>query len=335
MPSSSKLVNTSDAFEIRLVHYLGNHDATSPFVLECESYISEGDASSLLRKIFDHSPALDVLFNCLSSQRLFVNAASGSEDGVHAFSLLSALLDGIEDGKEVEEVMNVIVDAVEKYQPGEETDDEKKQAIVEKKMKMLCALYNLRHDGKEKCWILGRILHTCAFGGVDECVLSLLPGRDSTFGTLLEKNNLGSLLAGLEKEGSQILSSTDKRSLFAIASAVTAKVEEVCKEKGMEKEASTAYGSKQRFLLKMLSSYSTINDVDEEAIAAATKAAVGAISDPISLFHEQRCIMSLPPVMALANDKGESTSTFLSLSQNLCFVPKLLVKGEFYHSKLT
>ena len=44
MPSSSKLVNTSEAFELRLVHYLGNHDATSPFVLECETSISNGDA---------------------------------------------------------------------------------------------------------------------------------------------------------------------------------------------------------------------------------------------------------------------------------------------------
>lgn len=303
MPSSSKLVNTSDAFEIRLVHYLGNHDATSPFVQECESYITEGDASSLLRKIFDHSPALDVLFDCINNQQLFVKSNGENEDGIHAFSLLCALLGGIEDDKEVEEVMNMIVDVVEKYQPGVKTDDNKKQAIVEKKMKMLCALYNLRHDGKEKCWILGRILYTCAFGDVDDCVLSLLPGRDSTFGTLLEKNNLAILLAGLEKEGDQVLSSEDKKNLFAIASAVTGKVEEVCKEKGMEKEASTAYGSKQRFLLKMLSSYSAIDDVGKEALAAATKATVGAICDPISLFHEQRCIMSLPPVMALANDK--------------------------------
>lgn len=305
MPSSSKLVNTSEAFELRLVHYLGNHDATSSFVLGCESFVSDGDAASLLRTIFEHAPALDVLFNTTSSNtaKTFANAAGGNDnDGIHAFSLLCALLDGIDDFDQMNEVMKLIVETVEKYQIDDSADSSNSN-VAQKKLEMLCALYNLRHDGKEKCWILSRILHTCAYSGDDECVLSLLPGRDSTLGSLLEKNNLGALLAGLEKEGSQGLSASDKRELFSTASDVTAKVEEVCKEKGMDKEASTANGSKQRFLLKMLSTYAAVNDVDEEALGAAKKAAIGAICDPISLFNEQRCIMSLPPIMALENDK--------------------------------
>ena len=109
----------------------------------------------------------------------------------------------------------------------------------------------------------------------------------------------------MEKEGDKGLSSIDKRVLYSTASSVTAKVEEVCKEKGMDKEASTANGSKQQFLLKMLSTYATVKDVDDEALVAAKQAAIGAICDPISLFNEQRCIMSLPPVLALEKDKGE------------------------------
>lgn len=316
MPSSSKLVNTSEAFELRLVHYLGNHDATSPFVAECESFISEGDASSLVQAFFEHSPALDVLFDNHLKIKHFASAAGGageSEDGIHAFSLICALLERIEDEAEVDNVMNLIVSKVENYQfdgnkkgSGEEskTTNDQHQVMVDKKLKMLSALYNLRCDGKEKCWILSRILHTCAFSGDDESVLSLLPGRNSTLGTLLDKNNLGSLLARLEKEGSQGLSPIDKKVLYATVSAATAKVAEVCQKRGMDKEASTANGSKQRYLLKMLSTYSTTDDMDKEAIEAATKAAVGAINDPISLFHEQRCIMSVPPVVALASDKA-------------------------------
>lgn len=322
MPSSSKLVNTSEAFELRLVHYLGNHDATSRFVLNCESYINEGNHAALLSCIFKHQPAMDVLFHnhktsvSRSTSTAFATAAAGgagsggagsSEDGVHAFSLLSALLDGIEDESEVDNMMKLLVGTIESYKLDDKkgTNDKALSAgqIMDKKLKLLCALYNLRHDGKEKCWILSRILHTCAYSGDDESVLSLLPGRDSTLGTLLEKNNLGTLLAGLEKEGNQGLSCTDKRVLYSTASAVTAKVEEVCKAKGMDKDASTANGSKQRFLLRMLSTYATIDDVDEEALVAAKQAAIGAISDPISLFNEQRCIMSLPPVMALEKDQ--------------------------------
>jgi translation initiation factor 3 subunit M len=41
------------------------------------------------------------------------------------------------------------------------------------------------------------------------------------------------------------------------------------------------------------------SSVDENAIQAATQAAVGAIRDPVTLFNEQRCILSLPPVAAL------------------------------------
>jgi hypothetical protein len=267
---------------------------------------------------------MDVLFHnhktsvSRSTSTAFATAAGGgaggggagsSEDGVHAFSLLSALLDGIEDESEVDNMMKLLVGTIESYKLDDKkgTNDKALSAgqIMDKKLKLLCALYNLRHDGKEKCWILSRILHTCAYSGDDESVLSLLPGRDSTLGTLLEKNNLGTLLAGLEKEGNQGLSCTDKRVLYSTASAVTAKVEEVCKAKGMDKDASTANGSKQRFLLKMLSTYATIDDVDEEALVAAKQAAIGAISDPISLFNEQRCIMSLPPVMALEKDQGK------------------------------
>mmetsp|Transcript_506 Transcript_506/g.796 ORF Transcript_506/g.796 Transcript_506/m.796 type:complete len:452 (-) Transcript_506:135-1490(-) len=304
MPSSSKLVNASEAFELRLVHYLGNHDATSPFVKNCESLIHEGDASALLRAVFNNLPALDVLFD----QHQPVRGVVGSEDGIHAFTLLCALLDGVEeiDVEEAKDIMKVIVEAIEKYTVGDDKEKSKEEQskVVEKKLKMLCAMYNLRHEGQDKCWILSRILHVCAFSGDDESVLSLLPGRDSTLGELLEKNNLGNLLSGLENEGSQSLSNTDKRVLYATASSVTAKVEEICKEKGMDKEGSSANASKQRFLLKMLSTYANVEDVDEEALVAAKKAAIGAINDPISLFNEQRCIMSLPPVIALENDPG-------------------------------
>ena len=47
------------------------------------------------------------------------------------------------------------------------------------------------------------------------------------------------------------------------------------------------------------------SEVDDEARAAAKQAAVGAICDPVTLFNEQRIIMSLPPVTALKSTDGE------------------------------
>jgi len=41
------------------------------------------------------------------------------------------------------------------------------------------------------------------------------------------------------------------------------------------------------------------SNVDDEARSAAKAAALGSIRDPVTLFYEQRIIMSLPPVAAL------------------------------------
>lgn len=228
--SSTTLVNTVDAAELRLVHYLGDHDATSPFVLSCETAITQADAATLLQTVVNHTPAIDKLL------------LASSEEGVGAFSLLSALLDRIEDASVAQDVMKSLVVAVE-------ANENNSGAAVENKIGMLCALYNLR-SGAEKCWILGRILHYAAFSGDEESLMSLLPERNSTLGQLLEGNNLERLLAGFDG-----LQDKDKRALFFIASNSIGKVAEVCKEKEMGKETVAASASQQRFLLKMLGTY--------------------------------------------------------------------------------
>lgn len=292
MPSSSTLVNTDEASELRLVHFLGSNESTAPFVLTCETHITKADAPSLLRTILAYDPAFDVLMK--DRDELSV----GSDDGINAFSLLCALLDRLESEADVDAILKQLVDKVEGYEAKKGASTK----IVEKKMKMLCALYNLRSNAREKCWLLGRILNVCAFGGDEDCVLSLLPGRHSTLGTLLEGTNLERLLMGLETDGE--LTQQDKRTLIATASAVVGKVADVCREKDMDKEALALDGCKQRFLLKILSTYVNVTDVDAEALSAAKEAAIGAICDPVTLFNEQRCIMSLPPVMALEKDAG-------------------------------
>ena len=56
------------------------------------------------------------------------------------------------------------------------------------------------------------------------------------------------------------------------------------------------------------------SEIDEEGRSAATQAAIGAISNPVTLFNEQRCIMSLPPVIALSSQKPDIHS-LLSIFQ--------------------
>lgn len=272
--ASSTLVNTAEVAELRLVHFLGNHDATSPFVLSCEDAIEHANAPALLRTIISNQGAIDRLVS--------------AEEGVGAFCLLAALFDRIDDTNTTLELVKALVSAVE----------ESEVKNIQNKTGMLCTLYNLMR-GTEKCWILGRILNLAAF---DKCsdesnILNLLPDRKSTLGTLLDGTNLERILAGFGA-----LSVEDERALYGIASRVVGKLSEVCRAKGMEKEAVSAESSKQRFLLKMLATYENVSDVDAEARSAAKEAAIGAISNPVSLFVEQRCIMSLPPVVALKDD---------------------------------
>lgn len=278
--ASTTLVNTADAAELRLVHFLGDHDATNPFVLSCENAINQADAATLLQTIASHKPAMDKL------------VLSPSEEGIGAFSLLAALLDRVEDASLANDVMKSLVIAVE-------ANSNNVGAAVENKIGMLCALYNLR-SGAEKCFILSRILSYAAFSGDASSVMSLLPNRKSTLGQLLEENNLERLLAGFAG-----VENADKRSLFLIASNVVGRVAEISKEKDMDQEATASLASKQRFLLKMLGTYADTSEIDEDARTAATHAAVGAINNPVSLFNEQRCIMSLLPIIDLKSKKPE------------------------------
>lgn len=285
MTASSTLVNTAEAAELRLFHHLGNHDATSPFVMNCESFIANSDAASLLDTVINYRPALDVL----------MKEDSDADEAVGAFSLLAALLDRVENKTLSGQIVLRLAGAVEDHDTGS----------AERKMNMLCALYNLRSGAKEKCWLIGRILTLCAFSGDEEMVLTLLPGRNSTLGNLLEENALERLMMGFSSDGADALDKADWRSLFNVASTVVNRVAEVCAGKDLDKEAIGAQSLKQRFLLKLLATYG--NDaVDDDGLRAAREAAIGAIRDPVTLFNEQRSILSLLPIQQLAKNSGTS-----------------------------
>lgn len=284
--ASTTLVNTADAAELRLVHFLGDHDATSPFVLSCETAITQTDAAALLTTIVNHQPAFDRIIS--------------DEEGIGAFSLLAALLDRVHDADQAQDIMKGLVGAVEAANGNGNVED---AILVKSKIDMLCALYNLR-AGSEKCWILARIFNLAAFSGDEAAILTLLPGRNSTLGHLLEGTNLERLLMEFDKDGSG-LKEDDQRALYSVATKVVGRVAEVCKAKDMENEAATAESAKQRFLLKILSTYSSTSNVDDEARSVAKAAAIGSIRDPVTLFYEQRIIMSLPPVAALKHSDND------------------------------
>ena len=46
--------------------------------------------------------------------------------------------------------------------------------------------------------------------------------------------------------------------------------------------------------------------MDEQGLAAAKDAAIGAIRDPVTLFMQQRSMLTMPAIQALASNPGES-----------------------------
>jgi hypothetical protein len=51
-------------------------------------------------------------------------------------------------------------------------------------------------------------------------------------------------------------------------------------------------------------SFGPLKDLDAAGLESSQKAAIGAIRDPVSLFVQQRNIMSLPAIQALEKTAG-------------------------------
>jgi len=305
MPASSTVVNAAESADLRLIHLLGSvtgkEDAASPFVLSCENHIANADAPNLLTTIFKDANAIGVLMRL------------SKDEAVGAFSLLSALLDRVDGDSEnnelANEVLKLMVSAVESYCHDDESSNKEDGDLVEKKLNMLCMLYNLRSSSKEKVWILGRVIQLAvSLPSQTELLLGLLPGRSATLGDLLSGPSY------LETAFDEKVTTEERRLLYGIIAKSIGKVKSMCvKREDLGKDVLVAEGLKQRYLLKFLGTYEDGGDLDKEGLEAAKEAAVGAIRDPVHLFHEQRRIMSMTPVAAL--EKNADTKPLHTLLQ--------------------
>jgi len=287
MPASSTVVNAAESADLRLIHLLGNHEATSPFIMTCEDYISAADAPNLLSTIFQNPTAIEVLMSL------------DKDEAVGAFSLLSAYFDRVDGKAQADSLLKLMVGAVESYGTGEGQDLAVQKDLVEKRLSMLSMLYNLRSDSKEKVWILGRIVQiSVSVPSHVELGLNLLPGRNATLGDLL--SGPSHLEGGCFDED---VTPEERRALYGIVVAAVRQVGVSSRMAGREEEGKLADGVRQKYLLKFLGTYGDGDKVDSSGLEAAREAAVGAIRDPVNLFHEQRGIMGLTPIAALEGIK--------------------------------
>eukprot|EP00586_Coscinodiscus_wailesii_P020940 CAMPEP_0172493598 /NCGR_PEP_ID=MMETSP1066-20121228/25016_1 /TAXON_ID=671091 /ORGANISM="Coscinodiscus wailesii, Strain CCMP2513" /LENGTH=429 /DNA_ID=CAMNT_0013263821 /DNA_START=134 /DNA_END=1423 /DNA_ORIENTATION=- len=271
---SSTLANIAEHAELRLVRILSS--GAPPTLL---SPTFESDCESHIANADAPGLIRTIILDRGALTSLF--SISPVEDCISAFSLLAALLDrvgggrGGSDGGKEEILSNELADAVsaEGFDPV-------------KRVAMLSALYNLRSRGAEKCRLLGRIVSLCA-----ECeVEKLMDG-----GALYDVLAVGNVLRLCDGWGVGV---PERRVLYRAIG-------------GAYKNVKGGEVRRQRYLLLDVKSYEGGAGVDDEAIVAAREATVAAVRDPVTLFGEQRGMLTLPAVAALK--KNAATKSLHSL----------------------
>ncbi|KAI2492040.1 hypothetical protein MHU86_22499 [Fragilaria crotonensis] len=135
----------------------------------------------------------------------------------------------------------------------------------EQQIRLLSALYNLRSRFQEKYALLLRMI-------------VLAPTLDGRLGEVVDE--VVPLLDGWS------IGQAERRPLY--------------------KAIALKDGSrKQKFTLLLLQTYGDASSIDAEGLEAANEAAVGAIRDPVTLFHEQRSMLDTPAIKALASHAKE------------------------------
>jgi hypothetical protein len=192
-----------------------------------------------------------------------------TEEGVSAVSILAALLEKVNDGSR-SQLLNDLADAITRSGNGDPSSATKEVAL-------LATLYNMSTDPADKVGLLAQMIKLASSREP-----SLLESSTSALGKWMDASRLSGMLDEWN------IQPTGRRELYHAAA----------------EGAQTAL-SKQQFTLLVVETYSK-SDVDSIGIEYAKKAAIGAIRDPVSLFVQQRKMLSLPAIEALSQNDGES-----------------------------
>lgn len=155
-----------------------------------------------------------------------------------------------------------------------------------KAISLLATLYNMRSDPAEKVALLVKMIRLGASDGS-------LEAENSVLGKWMDPSTLVKMLDEWK------VPPAGRRELF-------------------QASADASSSTKQQFTLLAVETYSN-SDVDASGLEAAKQAAIGAIRDPVSLFVQQRKILSLPAILALEASDGTCYFCFSSEFLSTCF----------------
>ena len=225
-----------------------------------------------------HSDATQLLKTIVAEQGAIAALVSLEEEAVSAISLLAACLDQVED-TDSEKMLNELADSIISIATSADNADSTAKAIS-----LLATLYNMRSDPTEKVALLVKMIRLASSNKSS----SLLEADNSVLGKWMDPTRLVTMLDEWK------VKAAGRRELYRAAAD------------GSKKSSNT----KQQFTLLVVETYSK-SDIDSSGLDAAKQAAIGAIRDPVSLFVQQRKILSLPVIQAL--EKKDGTFFFFCL----------------------
>jgi hypothetical protein len=269
--ASSALVNVADDAEHRLVKLLADSAGGTSVVKP--NFIEECDACIA-------NGDASKLLRCVTSESNIMTAlvtTLNDNEGISAMSLLGALLDRVKDdgSNVITRLLNDLSDAIINVCKSTETTC--------KGVTLLATLYNMRSDPTQKVSLLVKMIQLGS-----SCTPSLLEvstgnGTSMMLSKLIDPTRLTAMLDEWK------IPPSGRRDLYKAAA-----------------EAISNQNTKQQFTLLVVETYSK-SDVDATGVEYAKKAAIGAIKDPVSLFVQQRKLLSQPAIEALGQNDGTCT----------------------------
>lgn len=304
MIPSSALVNVAEQAELSLIRLLSSHmqssgASTTRVEEDCENLIAHADALGFVRRVLlsDDFPALSVL---LSEGGSSEEDGFGLTDAVSAFSLLVALLqrEGGDDNVETD-AAEVQKDVAVKLLNMCEKNSTYSNAYA---MGMLKVLFDLATVPVVKCFLFQSMVQLAINAQSEDNsssssllveLWSIRYTYDLSNASLLSARQV-SLLANTIEHGT-----AEKRALFHVVGKALEALASIL----VYEDSKAVVNELQKMLLLEIETYQNEAEVDANAIAAAKKAATGAVRDPVTLFSEQRNMLKLPAVLALKNSE--------------------------------
>jgi len=206
------------------------------------------------------SDATRLIQTIVSEQGAIAALVSLEDEAVSAISLLAACLDRVQPPNSAALLIQLADSII-----GISTASGSGAA---KAVSLLATLYNMRSIPAEKVALLVKLIRLAATDP------ALLEAENSVLGKWMDPVRLTGML------DEWTVPPAGRRELLRAAAAASPS------------------NVRQQFILLVAETYSDA-DIDASGLDAAKQAAVGAIRDPVSLFLQQRKILSLPAIQAL------------------------------------